>query len=142
MARTDRFVKPTDKDGKLLVDRLPLGDGDWIEVKKQLSIGEVQTIERAGMRDYHQVRGEQPAQPRIDVDLNAYALVRNFMWLADWSFRDADDKPVALTISAVAALEPETFTEIEDAISAHITAIAKAKTPAAPAGSVDASATQ
>jgi hypothetical protein len=119
VSRLTRFVDPSKSTDHPI--KLPLTEGDWIEIKPRLSTGEIQTIEAASLRAYRQTLAPgSPGAPRVEVDLEAYGLVRNFVWLRDWSLKDADDKPVTLTIQALAALDPDTTEEIDVAITGHI----------------------
>jgi hypothetical protein len=104
----NRFVEPR-------TVRLPLTDGDWIEVKDELTVGETKTYEASGL-------GAGGA-----IDWPTYYIARVCVYLQDWSLRDAQDKPVDVSREAVSALDTDTFTEIENAISAHRKAKADAK---------------
>jgi len=101
----NRFIEPE-------IVRLFLSDGDWIEVKRELNIGEHKRLDAAGVR--YQLFG-----PPI-VDWEAYHIGRAAVWLTAWSFRNAEDRPVELTIDAIRALDQETFNEIQTALTAHI----------------------
>lgn len=104
------------------VDRLPLSDGDWVEVKHRLSGGEAKRMSTAAFRDMQ--RPSAPGeQPRVGVDFAALSLARTKAYLTDWSFRDAKDKPVKVTPESIEALDEETLKEIEDALDAHIEAV-------------------
>lgn len=120
-----RFLKPT-------VVRIPLPseDGDCIEVKKELTVGDQKRLEAAGMR---RVRRELPGggsfyQPEIDWEI--FELARAEVWITDWfgpSFVNEDGTPMKFSFAALKAMTPTSFDEISDAISAHITTIAEEK---------------
>lgn len=102
--------------------RLDLSDGDWIEIKKELSYGDMQSVAS-------QTRGDFTAS-----EINIVAA-----YLLDWSFKDAHDKPVSIESDAqkVAALRNLTqaaFREIDAAIEAHAKGVAEAKKPKAESG--------
>lgn len=110
-----RFVRPD-------TTRIPLSDGEWIEVKKKLSAGE----ERAQLARIYiaGVNGELKANP-MQVGL---ALMVSY--LVDWSGRDENGKPVNIRDLApdvlakvLDDLEPSTFGEIRKAIEAHAEAM-------------------
>ena len=101
--------------------RLELSEGDWIEVKERLSYGEQQrltgmAVGRAGDGGIH-------------LDYARYEIERLATWLVDWSFRDDQDKPVALSKKAIENLDPDTADEIDAALNAHIEARGNPQTP-------------
>lgn len=105
-----RFVDPT------LFDRIPISGGNWIEVKKQINVGEKKRIESAGVRRVRSTTGEVV----VELDHTEYSFVRTEVWLKDWSLKNKEGKDVGLSTSAIRALDEETFDEIENAISSHI----------------------
>lgn len=112
MARR-RFVR-TD------VVRLDLSGGDWIDVKRELSIGEA----RAFAFDTVDEDGKRAIGESIFRRVVAY--------LVGWSFRDEDGAPVVVSRDAIEALDAESFGEIVGAINGHERAEAKnGGTPAA-----------
>lgn len=115
MTRRQRFVRPE-------VDRLALSDGDWIEVRHKLDVGT-----RRGILSRAARGGVSTDGSRVHLDGAEMAFARVEAYLLAWSFVDFDDKPVKLTPSAIKSLDPETFSEIEDAIDAHETAVAQTK---------------
>jgi|SRR5579859_2901656 len=103
--------------------RLELSDGDWIEVKERLNVGEKKTLDGAG------VKRSFGAPPEIDWP--NYHIKRAMVWLVDWSFQDEDGKQQELTEEAVRALDPDDFDELQIALVTHIAegeAAKKAKT--------------
>ena len=102
--------------------RLPVSDGDWIEVKKELTVGEQKAFEAAGTTP----KWVDHALLYV-TDWAIAEIIRNFLWMTAWSFRDAMDKPVDLTLDAVRALDTDTFKEITKAINGHIEALLEEK---------------
>lgn len=109
-----RFVQPE-------TVRLDLSDGDWIEVKKQLTWGEQQEFANCGLSPT--VKGPQELQ----VDWAQVARRRLLIWLVDWSLVGPNGKLMPVTANSVNALDPETGDEIVEALDRHITALAEAK---------------
>lgn len=101
--------------------RLPLSDGDWVEVKPRLSYGESQRLNSAVLRSVKGVSGDN----EVGIDYARFNILRLETWLVEWSFRDARDKPVAVTRAAIENLDPQTAEEIDQALAAHIEAQAK-----------------
>jgi hypothetical protein len=116
-----RFVAPE-------TVRLPLSDGDWIEVKTRLNYGEQAHLNKKmyGRVDQAALAGNGAG---LGVDIEAMAIEFLVTFLTDWSFRDADDKPVALNRDAVAALDPETADEVQSAIARHAQETDRGKVP-------------
>lgn len=107
--------------------RIELSDGDWIEVKKELTTGDDKKREAAGL-----VPTLIDGKVVHATDWEVYEIERNAIWITAWSFRDAKDTPVLLSVDAIRALDTDTFKEISDAINAHVEAIAAAKKPKTP----------
>lgn len=105
----NRFVNPD-------VVRIPLSDDDWIEIKKELSVGDAKRIQNAALTF---VAGERDEDRKIGIDMHRATIEQVFTWLVDWSFRDSKDKPVRVSRQAIEALDQETFEEVESAITAY-----------------------
>jgi len=106
MAKVSRFVRPE-------VVRLPLSGEDWIEVKRELTVGE----QRAAMaRTVKTMRSDG----RFEPDLAMIGKSEVVAYLVDWSFTGDDDKPVKCSADAIDSLTVDTYDEIEKAIHAHI----------------------
>jgi hypothetical protein len=119
MGKRVRFVQP-------VVDRLELTDGDWLEVKHQLTVGE-----RRGILSRAAKGGVSTDGQRVHLDGAEMAFARAETWLLDWSFQDAAGKPMKLSPAALRALDAESFAEIEAALDAHEEAVDAAKNSSA-----------
>lgn len=105
----NRFVNPKRV-------RLPLSDGDWIEIKERLSIGDARAATASFIGSYTKDGARTPNMETLGMgEVLAYVL--------DWSFRDANDKPVKVSLEAMKALDMETYGEVEAAISRHVEAL-------------------
>jgi hypothetical protein len=102
------------------IDRLPLSDGDFIEVKRQLTVGEEKDVSLLAMREMSQEDGTLKFRP--DYQLMPFA--KAVIYLVSWSFHNAKG-PVKLEdnqkkrLEQLRALDSETWDEIEKAISDH-----------------------
>lgn len=103
--------------------RINLSLGDWLIVKKHLTAGD----RRAMMR-----RMRSAGVGPMDYDTSRVGLAKILTYLLDWSILDADgnvidirDKPQEFVEGALDSLEPESFTEILQAIDAHDEAMEK-----------------
>jgi hypothetical protein len=111
----------------------PNGEKNWIKVRKTLTAGEAAAYRTAGFKRITRVEdttdqngnkqaadGQAPAEGQgkattdVDIDWKALAFARADAYLLEWS---ATKK---LEPSAVRALDPDDFTEIDNAIEAHI----------------------
>lgn len=97
--------------------RLELTDGDWIEVKERLTYGEEQRL-ASGAFDKVSKPGDNEAE--FSMNMERYNILRLSIWLVDWSFIGPKGKPVRLSKEAIADLDPDTVTEIDAALTAHI----------------------
>lgn len=104
-------------------DRIQLSDDDWIEVKHELNNGESKKLEAAGLRPPTVVNGRVISP----IDWEIYEIERAIIFLTDWSFKGADDKPVQLNTDALKALDIESFNEINAAIIRHVAEVAVLK---------------
>lgn len=129
MGKRNWFVKPE-------VVRLELSDGEWIEIKKRLTAGEQRQVTTAGMKsmntagmDRESRNDAENTNVNINIDWTAMmGMARAVMYLTDWSLRDVEsDKPVELTPDAIRALDPDAFTEIDEAIDKHIESMEREK---------------
>mgnify|MGYP001577507477 CR=1 FL=1 len=103
--------------------REPISGGHWIEIKKMLSIGEIKRIEGAGI-----TRVTVPGQaPTTELDYAEYSFTRMDVYLTDWSLKNKEGKDIAVSPSAIRALDEDTFDEIEAVLSAHVEALAAKK---------------
>jgi hypothetical protein len=108
--RRSRFVDP----GATVT--LPLSEGDWIKVKVELMHGEHTQLTTAGLGSEISPGSDKG----VGIDWNKYALARKFTWLVDWSFEDAQGRPVPVSWDTIAALRQEDAEEIDAALDAYI----------------------
>jgi hypothetical protein len=108
-----RFVRPE-------TNKLDLSDNDWLLVKRRLTAGEQR---RAFARHIKVMRPGQPAE----VDPEAVGLGLMTQYLLDWSLADDTgrvvlirDQPTSVVEAALTSLDPASFREIYDAITAHV----------------------
>jgi len=108
MAKRKRFVVPD-------IVRLTLSDGDWLEVKKTLTVGE----ERAAIAT---VIGRTNQDGSRTPNMDVLGMGEVAAYIVDWGgpgFTDAKDKPVAYSFDALKSIDPATYKEIDEAIDAH-----------------------
>lgn len=98
--------------------RIEISDGDWLDIKEQLNIGEQLDVEGAGI-EISQQPGDREATYRMSRPGDA-AITRVAVWLAGWSLCDILGNKVVLSRDAVGRLDAKTFDEIRQAIDKHI----------------------
>src|SRR5688500_17727450 len=112
MSKRCRFVQP-------VVVRLALSDGEWIDVKQKLTVGESRAAMAAIVGEVNSSGWRRP-------NLEVLGLSEVASYIVDWSFRDANDKPVPFSMSALKNLDEPTFEEIDKAVDVHRKAVAAA----------------
>lgn len=111
-----RFVKPE-------TQRYNLANGsDWVELKKELTVGEDKRYRTKGMRGMTGIGGNvKPEDVKVDIEWNDLPFARVEAYLLDWSAgREVSRK-------AIEALAPEDFEEIDNIVLKHIELVAEAK---------------
>ncbi len=111
------------------------GVDQWIEVKKELGVGEERTYRSAGFTNVTPAQSAdtkkgagEAKETSIAIDWKRQALARVETYLVDWSAtvpsdpKDPKSKPRKIEVSraAIENLEPADFDEIDAAIQAHI----------------------
>jgi hypothetical protein len=104
MARC-RFVEPQ-------LCRLSLSDGDWVDVKRDLSTGEQRQMFADMQRQL--VPGQAPV-----LDVTAIGRARALAYLVSWSLVDRHGAPVPISAAAYDMLDTDTSREIREALEAH-----------------------
>lgn len=101
-------------------DRLDLSDGDWVDVKRRLTVGESRDIVNLGMTRVSRDMDEAVVSP--DLPFMAAAT-----YILNWSLLDYDgnpipwpaDEPVSARVAVLRGLDRETMLEIENALEVH-----------------------
>jgi len=100
------------------VVRLDIGDGDWIEIKRELTYGEQQELAGLALR-LDKTTLTDGAAPSLAMDWAAHALAKLATWIVDWSFTDKDGQPVKVTAESVRRLRPSLAERCSEAIDKH-----------------------
>lgn len=109
----NRFISPE-------IVRLPLSDGDWIDVKKELNAGEARRVFTKLVKTMH-------AGEKAELNPEDVGKTKLVEYLIGWSFIDQDGRPSAYSPEALDDLEPDTYNEIAKAIETHEEAAEKAR---------------
>jgi hypothetical protein len=120
--------------------RIDMGDGDWIEIKRELTAGERLDTIRAGMM------GTSIASDGVRAHHDSILVrkARVCAWLIDWNYVGADDKVISIAKdgdrrAALDNLKAPEFYAIEDAIAEHEKSLEAAAAPADGEGNQPAS---
>lgn len=107
-------------------ERLELSQGDFLIVKQDLTAGEYRAFLRAATKPLALGAAGTPA---MELDPIAAGEAMVLAYLLDWSFQDADgrplviaDQPPAVVRAALDHLDSATYMEVQRAIQAHQTA--------------------
>lgn len=100
-----RFVQPS-------VVRLPLSDGDYLDVKKELTAYEQRRI-------FSQLVTTMHAGEKTVLDPAKVGKTKILEYVVGWSLLGADGSPEPFSEAALDALDIETYREIEQAVDAH-----------------------
>ena len=104
-------------------ERLDLSQGDFLIVKQDLTAGEYRAFLRAATRPLALSAG---TTPQMELDPIAAGEAMVLAYLLDWSFQDADgrplviaDQPPAVVRAALDHLDSGSYMEVQRAIQAH-----------------------
>jgi hypothetical protein len=100
------FVQPE-------IVRLPLSDGQFLDVKRELTFGEYRKIQ-TDMMAGALVQGEP-----IKLDPRKVGITRLLAYIVDWSLSDGEGRPTPISESAIEQLQADRAREIVDAVTAH-----------------------
>lgn len=108
-----RFVQPE-------IVRLDLSDGEWVDVKRRLNIGETRRAQSSVVKS---IRADGRMEPNLEMLGKAQVMA----YLVEWSLRDAQGRVVPITTdtqkaAALDLLDEATFAELVTAVEAHIAA--------------------
>lgn len=108
--------------------KIPLSDGDWIEVKKDLNTGDQKRLEQAGSGTPIRINDGTIHTP---IDWSRYEIERAAIFLTNWHVHRVDtdgipvpvpllDKDGKVQVDAIEALDPFDFEEINKAIFKYV----------------------
>lgn len=122
MGNVFRFAKPN-------VVRIDMGEGEWIEVMEELSVGAQRKAYTSAIKGSVKLENGD-TRTEYDAQKLSFALV--CAYLVDWSARDEQGKGIDLSdpakkLSILEALTPEAYDALDEAIDAHIERVKSAK---------------
>jgi hypothetical protein len=103
----NRFVVPA-------VTTITLSDGDWIQVKNQLTVGEERAAFQQIIGEINQTTGWR--KPNIALQ----GIAEIAAYLVAWSFRDPEGMPIPPDIATIQLLDVDSYRELEAAVETHI----------------------
>ena len=122
------LVQPGQKRYDLAVDVGGVLTSFWIEVKRELNMGELSRMREQA------VRNVTSDFSKMEIDFSALAVARAAAYLVDWSLDDGqanklrlDPNQPLVSIKTLGRLSPVFFKAIDDAIGAHVLALEEEK---------------
>lgn len=114
-----RFAKPD-------TTKLDLGDGDWIEVRNELSVAEARELQDKSFEATQEFGdSDEKVKPKISINWSVFSLHRARAYITKWNAMDEDGKPVSVSLDSLGALDEETMQRIEQVITDHIDSVVK-----------------
>ena len=114
-----RFAKPD-------TTKLDLGDGDWIEVRNELSVAEARELQDKSFEATQEFGdSDEKVKPKISINWSVFSLHRARAYITKWNAMDEDGKPVSVSLDSLGALDEETMQRIEQVITDHIDSAVK-----------------
>jgi hypothetical protein len=96
------------------VVRLPLSNGHYLDVKRELNAGEVRRAFARTIKDGYVTGGEAA---RLDPE--KIGITRPLEYLVGWSFCDPQGQPLPIAEGSLLGLQMPVFREVIAAIEAH-----------------------
>lgn len=130
-------------------DRIDLGDGDWLQVKHELTVGEAKAMRTKAFTymsgtpdagDTDRADDEKAGDVKIGVDWRLLGLARVVAYVTDWNAKDGQGRPLPFSREALEQLTETDYDRIEKAIDAHVKSVAAEKKTAGTTTSTGSSA--
>ncbi len=106
---------------KVVTDKLDLGDGYWLRVKRFLTKGEERAMQMGGMTHVARTGTEADAQQEIKIDWDKLSFAMCEAYILDWNLDGEDGTPVPYSPETLRRLKTgaEGYDVIDAAIKAH-----------------------
>lgn len=92
--------------------RIDLPEGQWIEIKKRLNVGEQREL-------FRRVYPAATAGEKLRLDIAEVGFAKVLAYVLAWSLTDDQGKAVPISESALNTLGPDKFAYIREAVEAH-----------------------
>jgi len=100
------------------VDRIKLGDEDWVDVKRRMSYGDHQKLVAAYMQLQQQLKpGQVKNVPNVEVNLQTGNIMLLLINIKAWSLKDKDGKIAPVNEEFIRQLDINTADKIIEAIN-------------------------
>jgi len=96
--------------------RLPLSDGDFLDVKRALTAGEQREV------FIQQIKGVVTSGRATELDPRKMGVTRICAYVVGWSLVDQAGRPLPFSEATLLLQDSDTYREIGDAIDAHVEA--------------------
>lgn len=108
------------------IDVLQISAGDTLTVKRYLTAGEFRGLIRASTRPVKIGSDTVATEMALEIDPTESGLATILAYLLDWTFTDADGKPLVIrdqpdrvVRAALDAIDADSYMEVQRAIQAH-----------------------
>jgi len=95
------------------VERIELGDGEWVDIKRKMSYGD-----RQKLIAYYAKLQTKLNSPDVDIslDMEAGSIMLLLLNIKAWSLKDRKGKPLPITKETIAMLDPDVARKLEQEI--------------------------
>jgi hypothetical protein len=123
----DLLIDPSENTARVEL----FGGKFWVEIKKELTIGEATKLQNAGLKYLSPGEDDDGNMPapgqasarnvRVSLDMAKPRIMRVLMHVIDWNLCDRRGKTLPITLSTLAQMRQPVFEALESAIDAHAT---------------------
>jgi len=89
----------------------------WLEVKKELTIGEEKRLLGSGFRS---LQGSTLENVSVNIDWDSMAFAKFLVYVTDWSLQDEKGNKLSLNLDTVRVLRPSVFSALEKAVDGYV----------------------
>lgn len=96
--------------------RIELGDGAWIDVREELSVGQEREMYKKSVKGQTTL---ESGEVRTDLDIKELSFAKVQAYLADWNATNDEGKSVEVCEDAIRGMDYAAYALIENAVIAH-----------------------
>jgi hypothetical protein len=96
------------------VDRIDLGEGDWVDIKRQMSYGDDQKLVASYMNVQARVRA---GEPDVDISLGTGNITLLALNIKDWNLKDESGQLMPIAETTIQRLNKSTATKLVEEIN-------------------------
>lgn len=96
----------------------------WVELKKELTVGEEKRLYSSGFRSVTRGQNRNDADIELNVNYDVVVFTKVHVWLADWSLSE-NGKKLPLTLDTLRAMRGPVFDLLEKTVDEHSARVAQ-----------------